>query len=142
MPTTSEKHTEIILHECNILGIEDRSAEIVLDLDVATLSPQHPANSSGTFLDIRPANLTMMSVERSTVDLWNDDKKHFERIPDRFPQGLEEIYEPERPIIEADGRLLWIINGFDSRSGRWLEWRIRFREFLLTWTDEERRKTA
>ena len=114
MPTTTEQHTDIILHECNVLNIEDRSTEIILHLDVVTLSPQHPANNSGTFLCVRPADLTMKSVESSAVELWNDHKKHFERLPDRFPQGLEEIYEPERAIIEANGRLLWIINGFDS----------------------------
>jgi hypothetical protein len=36
--------------------------------------------------------------------------------------------------------LLWIINGFDSATGRWLEWRVRFKAFRLSWEHQKERR--
>ncbi len=140
MQTTTKCHIEIILHESRVIAIDDQVESIILHLQVATLSPKHPANHSGCFLDLRPAELKLCPVRSTCVDLWNDALKSFERSNERIPSGLTEIYEPERPIIEPDGCLMWIVNGFDAISGRWLEWRVRAEAFELSWNTEEKRK--
>ena len=139
MPYTTRDHLEIILHESTVLDLSELGDVIVMNLDVAVLSPEHADNLSGSFLDVSPAKLRLRSVQSSEVQLWSDEKKAFEVVPHRLPLGLNEILEPERPIIEPDGVLLWIINGFDAPSTRWLEWRVRFKEFRLSWENQKER---
>lgn len=127
------------MHESSVLGLKEEGDEIVLQLDGAMLSPEHADNLSGMFLEVLPAKLELFSVQSSDVQLWNDEKKVFEHESMRLPR-LDEILEPEQPIIEPDGVLLWIINGFDGPTGRWLEWRVRFKTFRLSWERQNERK--
>jgi len=138
MPHTTRDHLEIILHESTVLDLREYGDVIVLNLDGAVLSPEHADNLSGMFLNLSSVELRLREVLSSEVQLWSDEKKAFEAVSRRLPSGLREIYEPERPIIEPDGMLLWIINGFDTLSHRWLEWRVRFKEFRLSWENQKK----
>jgi hypothetical protein len=138
MGQTTRDHLEIILHESAVLALKEDGDQIVIQLDVATLSPEHPDNISGALLEVSPAQLELFSVQSSDVQLWSDEKKTFEVVSMRLPR-LAEIIEPEHSLIEPDGTLLWIINGFDSPTNRWLEWRVKFKAFRLSWEFQKER---
>jgi len=125
MKTTTEQLSSVSFHDAMVQHIEERPGYICLDIDSAFIGPQHP-DAEGKEWTAHDCRFECFDVLRSEKEEWDDS------------QSAKPHSEPDRPIEElldeevVDGCL--VLSGF-TRKNNWGVWRIKAREFVLTWRE-------